>query len=77
MDPQAQGRKRCRRETRRLAMQEGDASFKKLRILKADDETARVRVVDGDGTLGVMLLVKTPRGWLLDGIAAIKELGDG
>ena len=65
-----QGRKRCRRETRQLAKMQPDVGLRKMRILKATTERARVRVVDTDGDSAAFILVNshTRRGWLLDGI---------
>ena len=60
------GRKRCRRQVRHQLKVEPNVGLKKMRIVDATEDTARVRVVDTDGDHAVFILVKSPRGWLLD-----------
>jgi hypothetical protein len=62
------GRKRCRRDARHEARVNPDVGIKRMRIIKATDERARVRVVDTDRDRAVFILLKSRRGWLLDQI---------
>ena len=62
------GRKRCRRSARNEAKRNPNVGVKRMRIVKASDKRARVRVVDTDGDRVVLILVLSPRGWLVDAI---------